>query len=72
MATNIFTCGDVDPLLIDLPDAAKLLGLSPKNVWILAKSNRLPSIKIGARRKFSVEALRSWIVEQHALQGGCT
>jgi predicted DNA-binding transcriptional regulator AlpA len=53
-----------DPLLVSLRDASKLLGLSEKTVWTLAKTNRIPSLKVNSRRLFSVVSLESWIASQ--------
>lgn len=56
------------PLLVKLPVAAKLLGLSEKTVWTLAKSGTIPSIKIGASRRFPVAAIESWVATQLELR----
>ena len=49
-------------LLIDLREAAKLLGLSQRTVWGMAKSGRMPKpIKIGRAARWSQEELRAWV-----------
>ena len=56
---------DQEPLLVDLRTAAKMLGLSEKTVWSMARNKRLPSLKAGpgrsSRRMYSVEALKTWV-----------
>lgn len=49
-------------LLIDLREAAKLLGLSQRTVWGMAKNGRMPKpIKIGRAARWSHEELRAWV-----------
>jgi excisionase family DNA binding protein len=53
-----------EPLLVDAQAAARLLSLSRRTVWEMARRGELPSIKVHGRRLFSVERLRAW-VRQH-------
>lgn len=49
-------------LLIDLREAAKLLGLSQRTVWGMSKNGRMPKpIKIGRAARWSHEELRAWV-----------
>lgn len=58
-------------LLVDLHGAAKLLGLSEKAIWNLAREGRIPSIKLGehrnSRRMYSPAALQRWIEQAQAV-----
>ena len=40
------------PLLLTERQTADLLSLSPKTVWSLAKTGKLPSIKIGSAKRY--------------------
>ncbi len=49
------------PLLLDPPEAAALLGVS---VWTLrrwAKAGRVPRVQDGRRMRFGREALEEWV-----------
>lgn len=59
-----------EPLLVDAPEAARLLGVSQRTVWTYANTGRIPTIRFGKRVKFSVEALRAWIAAETAAQMG--
>jgi excisionase family DNA binding protein len=59
--SNGETTDTEEVLLLDLKDAAKVLSMSQRKVWQLAKDGVLPSLKIGCNRRFSVAALRDWI-----------
>jgi excisionase family DNA binding protein len=51
-----------DPLLIDLPRAAELLGISVKSVRRLVEAGDLPGVRrIGRRVLLSVAELRGWV-----------
>lgn len=59
---------DQPSLLIGTPEAARLLGISRKTCWSMAKHGKLPSLRIGTRRLYSREALRCWIAASLASQ----
>lgn len=50
-----------EPLAVSPAKAAELLGLSKPSVYVLLNSDRLPSVKVGARRLISVEALHDFL-----------
>ena len=54
------------PLLVDITEAARLLGVSTKTVWSAAKTGHLPSVRFGRRRLFSRASLEKWIEAQQA------
>ena len=49
------------PLLVDRREAARLLGISAGSVDNLRTRGELPSIKIGAARRFDVADLRRFV-----------
>jgi excisionase family DNA binding protein len=49
------------PLLVNIRDAARLLGVSERTVWQLRHDGRIPAVAIGTRSyRFSVAALRAF------------
>jgi excisionase family DNA binding protein len=57
------------PLLLTVPQAAKLLGMSNAHVNRLVTAKALPSLKVGRLRRISRKALEHWIDEQIEQQG---
>lgn len=49
------------PLLLDGPAVAKLLGCSDRHVHELAMHHGLPSLKLGALRKYRRVDVEAWI-----------
>jgi len=54
----------VEPLAYSIPQAAAALSVSPRQVYILAERDGLPTIKIGGRRLVPVAAFRAWFAAQ--------
>lgn len=56
----------MDKLVYDVTEVAKLLGLSRPTVYTILDraENKLPSFRVGNRRKISRTALEAWIAEQ--------
>jgi excisionase family DNA binding protein len=52
-----------DPLLMDLPTAARFVGLSERTMWRLVKAKTVPHIRIGHRLWFMREWLMNWLKE---------
>lgn len=52
------------PLLISVPEAARLLSIGRNTAYDLIAAGTLPSIKLGRRRLVSVIALEAWIARQ--------
>lgn len=50
-------------LLVGLRVASKMLSVSERTAWQLAKDGRLPCIRLGRRLLFSVSALETWIAQ---------
>jgi excisionase family DNA binding protein len=49
------------PDVMDLPEAARFLRISPSTLRALARSNRVPSACIGRLRRFRKAALMDWL-----------
>jgi excisionase family DNA binding protein len=56
------------PLLVDRREAARLLGISAGSVDNLRTRGELPSIKIGAARRFDMADLRRFIDARKAVR----
>lgn len=54
----------VDKLSVSVREAAALLGLSTKTVYMLTHKEGFPSFKMGERTLVSVEGLREWVKRQ--------
>ncbi len=52
---------DLEPILVDEPTGAKLLSCSARTLFTLEKDGKIPSVRIGARKLFSVAALREFV-----------
>ena len=50
-----------DPIMIGQREAARVLGLSERTLSKLIADGDIPSIRLGGRRLFSVEALKAWV-----------
>ena len=55
------TEGKPEGLLINLREAAGLLGVSERRVQYLVQLDALPSLKLGKSRRFKPEDLRAWV-----------
>jgi len=55
---------DAERLLLDTREAAKVLGISPRQVARLAESGELPHVRIGRLVRFPLDALRAWVAKQ--------
>lgn len=51
-------------LLLNVAEAAKLLGLSRPKVYELTRSDHFPAFKVGGRTVISAEGLREWVRTQ--------
>ena len=54
----------VQPLLLRIPEAARLLSLGRSTVYELIASGELPSVTIGAARRIPLAALEQWIAQR--------
>ena len=46
---------------VDLREAAAMLGVSPRHLWTQATAGKVPYRRLGRRRLFSIEALKTWL-----------
>jgi excisionase family DNA binding protein len=51
----------IEPLQVDVEQAARLLGLSRSTLEEMMRSGELPSAHRGAARRIPVAALREWL-----------
>ena len=58
----------LEPLQVDVVEAARLLGYSRATIYEMLSSGELPSTRHGASRRIPVVALRAW-VEAHTEHG---
>jgi len=54
-----------DVLAVDIPEAARRLGLSTRTVAALVSRQELPSRKVGRRRIIPVAALEAFLKGEH-------
>jgi excisionase family DNA binding protein len=53
-----------EPLLLNVDEAAHLLGLKPKTVYEYSAAGLIPSVKVGRLRRFSRAQLEAWVAAQ--------
>lgn len=51
----------VERLTVNAVEAAEMLGISERTLWKWTREKRIPSVKVGRRVLYSVEALRRFI-----------
>jgi excisionase family DNA binding protein len=56
--------GQIDPLLVRVEEAARLLSLSRSMIYEMMNRGELPSIRCGAARRIPLAALRAWVEHQ--------
>lgn len=49
----------MDPILVSVPDAARLLGLGRSSIYSLLAAGRLDSVVLGRRRLIRYESVRA-------------
>lgn len=54
----------VEPLLVKVEEAARLLSLSRSTIYELMDSGELPSVRHGTARRIPVTALREWVARR--------
>ncbi len=58
----------LQPLLLDIPQVMKLLGLSRSKVYKLIRLERLPVVRFGRSVRVSPTSLQQWLVEREQQQ----
>src|ERR1041385_1646719 len=66
-ATQFTPAPQLEPLQVEVTEAARLLGYSRSTIYEMLNSGELPSTLHGSSRRIPVAALRAWI-EAHTQQ----
>jgi excisionase family DNA binding protein len=56
----------LEPLLVRVEEAARLLSLSRSTIYEMLDRGELPSVRCGAARRIPLAALRAWVERQTA------
>ena len=56
----------MEPLLVRVEEAARLLSLSRSTIYEMLDRGELPSVRCGAARRIPLAALRAWVERQIA------
>lgn len=56
----------LEPILLRVEEAARLLSLGRTTVYLLMESGELPSIKCGSARRIPRAALEAWVAQRVA------
>lgn len=56
----------IEPLLVKVEEAARILCLSRSTIYELMDSGELPSVRHSAARRIPVAALRAWVARRTA------
>ncbi len=59
----------MEKLTMSIPEAAKVLGISPGRMYELARVQGFPSIIVGKRILVSIKGLERWVDEQAGQNG---
>lgn len=51
-------------LTLSIPEAAKIVGVSPSKMYQIAKIKGFPTVQVGKRILVSVKGLERWVEEQ--------
>ena len=54
----------IEPLLVRVEEAARLLSLSRSTIYEMLDRGELPSVRCGAARRIPLAALRAWVARQ--------
>jgi excisionase family DNA binding protein len=66
-STQFTPAPQLEPLQVEVSEAARLLGYSRSTIYEMLNSGELPSTLHGSSRRIPVAALRAWI-EAHTQQ----
>jgi excisionase family DNA binding protein len=56
----------IPPLVVRVPEACRLLGVSRSVLYELIRADAVPSFTVGAARLLPVDGLREWVDRQAA------
>lgn len=51
-------------LTVSRREAAAMLGISERLLWTLTNAKKVPSLRVGTRVLYSIDALKQWIEER--------
>jgi excisionase family DNA binding protein len=54
----------IEPLLVRVEEAARILSLSRSTIYEMLERGELPSVRYGAARRIPIAALRAWVEQQ--------
>lgn len=54
----------IEPLLVRVEEAARILSLSRSTIYEMLDAGELPSVRRGAARRIPLAALREWVARQ--------
>jgi excisionase family DNA binding protein len=54
----------IEPLLIRVEEAARILSLSRSTIYQMLDSGELPSVRCGTARRIPIASLHEWISKQ--------
>jgi len=57
----------IEPLLVRVEEAARLLSLSRSMIYLLLDRGDLPSVRCGTARRIPLAALQAWVERQSTL-----
>jgi excisionase family DNA binding protein len=66
MTKNQTATPQVEPLLVRVEEAARILSLSRSTIYEMMDRGDLQSVRCGAARRIPVAALRAWVERQVA------
>jgi excisionase family DNA binding protein len=66
MTKNQTAIPQVEPLLVRVEEAARILSLSRSTIYEMMDRGELPSVRCGAARRIPLAALRAWVERQVA------
>lgn len=67
---NVPSSASADKLLVDIPEAARLLSVCPRTVWTLKDRGELPTVRIGRSVRFRVADLEAFVAARAGREGG--
>lgn len=50
-----------DILLVHEVEAARMLCISPRTLWTMAKAGTIPVVRIGRVKRYAVDDLKRWV-----------
>lgn len=51
-------------MMLSIPEAAEILGLTPKGMWGMVGRREIESVKVGRLRKISLTAIEEYIAQR--------